>query len=81
MKYLKNTFIKYTLMTKEQSKTLVLKLLPIYNLMFLFAILLVSGYFMPDHKVISAVLCLACVLLGVYAFVYTCKYVNKVVQL
>ena len=81
MKYLKTTFLKYTLMTKEQSKSLVAKLFPVYCVIFIIAVILASGYIIPAYKVFSAVLCLLCILLGIGAFVYTCKYVNKVVQL
>lgn len=79
-KYLSDSFYKFTIMPRESHKALVLKLLPIYNIMIILAVIIASGCLMPNYVVLEVILFIVCLSLGVYVFAYTFRFVNKVVK-
>lgn len=80
MKFIRKFLYNFSMMNSEDLKKLVLKLLPVYNIIFLLGVAVVSGKLMAISWLLAFIATVVCVTLCIGALIYIVITVNKSVD-
>lgn len=80
MKFIRKFLYNFSMMNSEDLKKLVLKLLPVYNIIFLLGVAVISGKLMTISWLLAFITTVVCVTLCISTLIYIVITVNKSVN-